>query len=343
MEIVHNAPLAPLSTMGLGGNAAHLVTVTTRMELLEALSWAQINGNLPVMMIGTGSNIIWKDEGFSGLVIINSISRYEVYEEDDDNIYVTAGSGENWDNVVAKTVEAGYSGLEALSLIPGTCGATPIQNVGAYGQEMSNVLVTIEAFDTQLGDYATIPASECGFGYRQSRFNTTDRGRFYISAITMHLTKASPQPPYYAALQTYFDEYQITKPTPATVRAAVIAIRSAKLPDPGVVHNTGSFFANPIVSQQYIDDLNYRYGKIPYWSVGGKSYKLSAAWLIQQAGYKDYHDEETGMATWSSQPLVLVNEHANSTADLLKFKQKIVDAVYAKFQITLVQEPELLP
>jgi UDP-N-acetylmuramate dehydrogenase len=343
MEIINNTPLSQLSTMHLGGQAAHQTTVTSRMELLEALSWAQTNGNLPVLMVGLGSNIIWRDEGFAGLVIINNIERYEVFEEDQDNIYVTAGAGENWDSVVARTVQAGYSGLESLSLVPGNSGATPIQNVGAYGQEMSNVLVTIEAFDTQAKDFVTIPASECGFGYRQSRFNTTDHGRFYITAITMHLTKAAPQPPFYAALETYFAEHQITSFTPAIIRKAVIAIRNAKLPDPATIHNSGSFFANPIVDQERINALNFEYGKFPHWSVGNGTYKLPAAWLIQQAGFKDVHDAETGMATWAAQPLVLVNEHATSTADLLKFKQKIVDVVKEKFQITLVQEPELLP
>ncbi len=335
--------MADLSTMHLGGVAAHLATVTSRMELLEALSWAQTNGNLPVIMIGTGSNIIWRDEGFRGLLLVNKIMRYEVFEEDETNVYVTVGSGEDWDSVVQRTVDAGYTGLESLSLIPGTAGATPIQNVGAYGQEMSNILVTIEAFDTQAGDYVTIPVSDCGFGYRHSRFNTTDHGRFYISGITMHLTKANPEPPFYAALQEYFREHQITSFTPAIVRQAVIAIREAKLPDPAQVYNTGSFFANPIVGKVIIDELVFQYGKFPYWSVGGDNYKLPAAWLIQQAGYRDYHDAETGMATWAPQPLVLVNENAKSTADLLKFKQKIVDAVQAKFAITLVQEPELLP
>ncbi len=343
MEIFNNLPLAEMSTMRLGGTADNVAIVTNRMELLEALSWAQTRDNLPVIMIGGGSNIVWRDEGFSGLVIINKIMRYEVFEEDETNVYVTIGSGENWDSVVARTVEAGYSGIEALSLIPGSAGATPIQNVGAYGQEISNVLVTIEAFDTEAGDFVTIPVTDCGFGYRHSRFNTTDRGRFYISGITLHLNKSNPQPPFYAGLQTYFSDNNITDFTPAVVRQAVINIRIAKLPDPAVVHNCGSFFANPIVNQITINKLNYKYGKIPYWSVGGNTYKLSAAWLIQQAGFKDYHDPETGMATWAAQPLVLVNEAAKTTADLLKFKQKIIDAVAAKFEITLVQEPELLP
>lgn len=343
MQVQHNIDLASLSTMHLGGVAANVVAVTSRMELLEALSWAQTNGDLPVIMIGLGSNIVWQDSGFDGLIIVNQMLRYEVFEEDETNVYVTIGAGEPWDSAVARTVEAGYSGLELLSLVPGSTGATPVQNVGAYGQEISNVLVTVEAFDRELGDFVTIPASECGFGYRQSRFNSTDKQRFYISAITVHLGLTHPTPPFYASLQSYLDEHTITVFSPKIIRDAVIAIRSSKLPDPSLVHNCGSFFANPIVSQFFITQMSEKYGKFPHWSVGGNTYKIPAAWLIQQSGYRDFHDAATGMATWAAQPLVLVNESAKNTADLLAFKQTIVDAVQNKFGILLIQEPELLP
>jgi UDP-N-acetylmuramate dehydrogenase len=180
MNIYENVSLAPYSTMGLGGTAAALTAIETRMELLEALSWAQ-ERKLPVLMIGGGSNIIWRDEGYPGLIIINKLQRYETFQEDDTNFYITAGSGEIWDTVVERTAQAGLTGIEALSLIPGTTGATPVQNVGAYGQEISQTLTTIEAFDTQAADFVTVPAADCGFGYRTSRFKTTDRGRFYIT------------------------------------------------------------------------------------------------------------------------------------------------------------------
>lgn len=342
MNLTDNASLADYSTMRLGGPAAHLTTVTSRMELLEALSWAQ-GQKLPVIMIGGGSNIVWRDEGFPGLVIVNKIERYETFNEDDENYYITAGAGENWDSVVERTVQAGLTGIEALSLIPGKTGATPVQNVGAYGQEISQTLTVVEAFDTQVGDFINIPASDCGFGYRMSRFKTIDRGRFYITAITLHLVKGNPQPPFYGALQTYLDAQKITEVTPQVIRDAVIAIRSAKLPDPANVNNVGSFFANPIVTEEQFNYIAENFDPVPHWSVGIGSIKLSAAWLIEQAGLKDMHDQETGMATWPRQPLVLINEHAKNTADLLKFKQKIIDTVQQKFNIVLQQEPELLP
>ncbi len=328
--------------MHLGGSAAHLVAVESRMELLEALSWAQEH-QLPVLVIGAGSNIVWRDDGFPGLIIVNAIQRYETFREDDTNVYITAGAGEHWDTVVERTAQAGLTGIEALSLIPGTTGATPVQNVGAYGQEISQTLTTIEAFDTQVGDFVTLAGSDCGFAYRTSRFKTNDRGRFYITAITLHLQRANPEPPFYSRLQHYLDEHNVTEYTPTSIRQAVMAIRMSRLPDPAKVHNNGSFFANPIISFEQLSNLRGLYPDIPSWLYGDEHTKIPAAWLIEHAGFKDYHDEATGMATWPAQALVLVNEHASSTAQLLAFKEKIVTAVHDKFGITLEQEPELLP
>jgi UDP-N-acetylmuramate dehydrogenase len=277
------------------------------------------------------------------LIIINKLQRYETFQEDDTNFYITAGSGEIWDTVVERTAQAGLTGIEALSLIPGTTGATPVQNVGAYGQEISQTLTTIEAFDTQAADFVTVPAADCGFGYRTSRFKTTDRGRFYITAITLHLTKGNPQPPYYGSVQNYFDEHALGEITPMVLRSAVVDIRSHKLPDPTRVHNNGSFFANPILTTDDMVRVRAGYPDIPSWTLPDGKVKVPAAWLIEQAGFKDFHDPETGMATWPSQPLVLVNEKAHSANDVIKFKQQIVDSVAAKFGINLLQEPEILP
>lgn len=341
MHISEQVSLQSHSTMGLGGAAAYLCEVASRMELLEALSWAQTR-QLPVIMIGGGSNIIWQDTGFPGLVIVNKIMRYEVFEEDETNTYLTVGAGEVWDSIVERSVAAGLTGIEALSLIPGSAGATPIQNVGAYGQEIAQTLVTVEVFDTQAADFMTLAGSDCNFGYRTSRFKTTDRGRFFITALTLHLRKGNPLPPFYGAVQQYFDDHGITNYTPAALRQAVIAIRQSKLPDPAVVRNNGSFFANPIVDEDTLLRLKNEHENIPHWPTTDGRFKLSAAWLLEQAGFKDYRDAETGMSTWPQQPLVLVNEKATSTQQLLTFRQKILDAVQQKFGVQLVQEPELL-
>lgn len=342
MNILQNVPLKLHSTMRLGGDAAYLTEVTTRHEVAEAIEWAGQN-NLPVIMIGGGSNIVWRDEGFPGLIIVNKILRFEEQQEDEENYYVTIGAGENWDSVVERVTAKGMTGVEALSLIPGTAGATPVQNVGAYGQEIADTLVSVEAYDKETKQFINIPAIDCAFAYRDSRFKNTDRGRFFITAITLHLIHGNPQPPYYRVLQSYLEERQITQATPQIVREAVIAIRQSKLPDPAQVANNGSFFANPIIDEATFIQLQADHPNIPGWPMPDNSVKIPAAWLLEQAGFKDFHDPETGMATWHAQPLVMVNENAQSTAHLLAFRQKILDTVQQQFGITLVQEPELLP
>jgi len=342
MNILQNVSLKLHSTMRLGGTAAYLVDVHDRKELEEAITWADQN-QLPMMMIGSGSNIIWKDEGFGGLIMVNKIMRYEEQVEDDENFYIHIGSGENWDEVVARTTAKGMTGIEALSLIPGTAGATPVQNVGAYGQEIADSLVSVEAYDTQKKQFVTIPGMDCAFGYRTSRFKTTDHGRFFITGLTLHLLHHNPQPPFYRALQGYLDEHNLTNPTPETIRQAVIAIRNSKLPDPAHVANNGSFFANPIIDEGQFAQFIADNPGAPSWPTEDGRYKLPAAWLLEHAGFKDVHDTETGMGTWPQQPLVLVNENAQTTAQLLNFRQRIIDTVKQKFDITLQQEPELLP
>jgi UDP-N-acetylmuramate dehydrogenase len=328
--------------MRLGGTAAFLADISSSEELVEALTWADTK-KLPVIMIGGGSNIIWRDEGFEGLVLVSKMMGITFHPEKDGHHEVTIGSGEIWDTAVAQTVKKGLTGIEALSLIPGTAGGTPVQNVGAYGQEIAQTLVSVEAYDNQQKTMVAIAANDCAFGYRTSRFKTTDKGRFFITAITLQLTKGSPTPPFYGAVQHYFQEHTITDVTPLVLRDAVIAIRTSKLPDPAVVANNGSFFANPIISTAQFATLQAAYPDIPHWPATDEQIKIPTAWLLEQAGFKDYHDTETGMATYAKQPLVLVNERARSTAQLLAFRQKITDAIQQKFGITLKQEPEILP
>ncbi len=288
MNIQQNVSLANYSTMRLGGAAQHLVEVQSRTELQEAWRWAT-DQQLPVLVIGSGSNIVWRDEGFAGLVIVNRIMGYQDFAEDAQSHFVTIGAGENWDSVVRRTVDAGLTGIEALSLIPGTAGATPVQNVGAYGQEISQTLMSVEVFDTTTGQLTNVPSEACGFSYRKSSFQTEYRGRFYITGLTLHLMAGNPEAPYYAAVQKYFDEHPPGGTvTPATLRQAVIAIRSAKLPDPAKVANNGSFFANPIVSAGDLIELRANFPTMPCWPLEDGGAKIPAAWLIEQAGFKDY-------------------------------------------------------
>ncbi len=341
MLIREQVSLADYSTMRLGGKAAYLTDATKPDDIVAAVDWAE-KRRLSVIAIGIGSNIVWRDDGFDGLVIVNKIRGFERHNDEDDHLVVTVGAGEDWDSVVKRTVDMGFSGIEQLSLIPGTAGATPVQNVGAYGREIADVLISLEAYDVSQHKFVTLSPEDCAFAYRTSRFKTTDRGRFIITSITFGLTRTDPGPPFYPALQSYFTEHGITRVTPQTLRDAVIAVRTSKLPDPAKVANNGSFFGNPIIDKAQFDKLIKQFPKLTYWPLPNDRYKLAAGWLVEQCGLRGYHDPETGMATWDKQALVLVNESARSTRDLLKFKQKIVKAVEDKFGVTLDQEPELI-
>jgi UDP-N-acetylmuramate dehydrogenase len=328
--------------MRLGGIADYLTEANTKDELIEIIEWAK-SKKLNMLMVGSGSNIVWRDEGFKGLVIVNKIMGFEASDDDQENLYLTVGAGEDWDSVVERTVELGFSGIESLSLIPGTTGSTPVQNVGAYGSEIADTFVSLEAYDTEANEFIVIQASECGFGYRTSRFKKKDKHRYFIITITLHLTRERKESPLYGSVQKYLEDNNIDEITPEAIRKAVISIRQSKLPDPKVVPNNGSFFTNPIIDSVLFEKLEKEYSSISYWKVDKDSYKLSAAWLIEEAGYKAINDPETGISTWPTQSLVLVNTSAKKTSDLLKFRDKIIKDVKNKFNVTLTQEPELLP
>ncbi|HEX5448099.1 MAG TPA: UDP-N-acetylmuramate dehydrogenase [Candidatus Saccharimonadales bacterium] len=342
MKIQENVSLRKYSTMRLGGNARFLVDINNGSELLEAYNWAH-SQNLPTIMIGRGSNIIWRDEGFSGLLMVNKIMGRAILAEDNHSATLKIGAGENWDKTVEWTVDKKLTGIEYLSLIPGTVGAAPVQNIGAYGGELAYSLLELEAFDTQFNSFVRLQNHQCGFSYRSSRFKTTDHGRFFITSISISLRKTNPVPPFYESLQGYLDEHGISKYTPKTIRKAVMDIRRSKLPDPEKVSNNGSFFTNPIIDSATFSRLKQIYPDIKGWPVQDGHVKVAAGWLVEKAGYKGVRDQQTGMATWPNQALVLVNEQAQKTADLLTFEQKIIARVQQLFGIVLAPEPELLP
>ena len=341
MVIEKNTDLRLFSTMRLGGKAKYSARIENKNDLIRAVNFAKEN-NLPIICVGKGSNIIWRDEGFNGLLIINEIKGIR-FEDNGDHVLASSGSGEIWDDLVTKSVELNLSGIESLALIPGTTGATPVQNVGAYGQEVSDTISEIEMFDLQNGQFVTIKTKDCDFGYRTSRFKKQDKNRFIIINVNFKLSKDYPNLPLYPAVQNYLDDNDIKVISPSVVRNAVIAIRSAKLPDPAEVANNGSFFSNPVIDESDFIEIQKKYEDIVYWQTSDGKYKLSAAWLIDKAGFSNFEDEETGMATWPTQSLVIVNRSANNTKSLLNFRDKIFNKVESLFGIKLEQEPELLP
>lgn len=342
MKIQENVSLAPYSTMRLGGNASYLVEITNENELLEALEYAASN-NLTVHVVGSGSNSIFSQNGFDGLVIVNRILGITETLKP-DSLELEIGAGEEWDNVVALSVGKGFIDIAALSLIPGTVGAAPVQNIGAYGQQISDSLISLRAHDTHTEDFITIDHAECGFSYRHSRFNTSDKGRFIVTSVKLRLHLKTISPPFYADVARYFEEHGVDEKqvTPAELRKAVSTVRVIKLPDPSMVANCGSFFKNPVVSAEEFEKLQRQFPELKSHQTDDGKLKLYGAQLIELAGLKDYHDNETGMATWKNQALVLVNESAKSTDDLLRFKERVVTAVEEKFGITLQQEPEFI-
>lgn len=338
MQIQTHVSLKDYSTMRLGGFAKALTTVTTTEELLAAISWAR-QRKLPILLLGSGSNVIFSD-GYDGLVIINRIGGFDIVNDDAKSTTIRIGAGENWDSVVERTVNMNLHGIEMLSAIPGTAGATPVQNVGAYGAEIAETFVELTAYDLTTSQFVTLSKADCGFSYRHSIFKSPKNRRYIITDITLRLTKTKPQPPFYDSLQAYLDEHGVTNYTPQTIRQAVRAIRAVKLPDPSKIANTGSFFKNPIVNAKKAQELVASYPGIPHWPMADGRVKLAAGWLLDRAGLKGYRAH--GMKTYEHHALVLVNESAKSYQDLLAFKHDVINTVQTKFGVTLEQEPELL-
>jgi len=340
MEILNNISLADYTTMRLGGPAKYLVDVHSKIELQNTLKWAKSH-NMPTVTIGGGSNVLFTDEGFDGVVIVNKIKGFETIERDDAGVTIKIGAGENWDLVVKRSVEMGLSGIEALSMIPGTTGAAPVQNIGAYGQELANTFVKLVAYDLNTDEYVSLNKEQCEFGYRTSIFKNESPRRYIIASITLKLSQSWMNPPFYDSLQKYFVRNSITEFSPSVVRVAVTAIRAEKLPDPKDLASCGSFFKSAIVERTVFDQLRQKFPKIPGFELNKTEVKIPAGWLVEKAGYKGVSDEN-GMGTYSKHALVVVNNSAKSYQDLVDFTDKIVNEVQEQFGITLEREPELI-
>lgn len=336
LTIHTDVPLKNFVTMRLGGNARFMADIHSADELPEIVANAQ-SQQLPLFVLGGGSNTLVHDEGFAGIVLRNRILGFEVIAETSSDTTFRIGAGENWDSVVKRTVDMRLSGIEALSAIPGTAGAAPLQNIGAYGQEISETLVSLEAYDTQTHQFVVLSNADCHFSYRNSIFRDTAIGRYIVTAITIKLYKTMPSPPFYAAVQTYLDSHSISIFTPQVIRDAVIAIRTDKLPDPTTRPNTGSFFKNAIVEEWQLNDVKKDYPDVPTYDMPDGTYKIPTGWLIEQTGLKG--ELLSGMRVHDKNALVLINESAASHADLASARQQIITAVRDKFRIEISQEP----
>lgn len=336
MEIKSNVSLKDYTTMRLGGDARFMATVSSIDDVKSIYADAKRQG-LPIFILGGGSNVIAKDEGYDGIVVLNRIKGFEVISEDEATATIKIGAGEIWDEVVEKTVKMELSGIEAMSAIPGTAGAAPVQNVGAYGQEISDTLISLEAYDSVTDEVVTLSSEDCGFSYRHSIFRGEQAGRYCILNITLRLFYQEPSPPFYAALQQYLDDSYITSFTPEIIRNAVIEIRSEKLPDPKEKPNSGSFFKNAIVEGWQLEEIQKDYPEMPFFSMSDGSFKIPSGWLIEQSGVKGM--TFNGVRVSDKNALVLINDSAKNYADLSAARREVRQAVYDKFRIELAQEP----
>lgn len=338
VNIQTNIPLSQLTTMRIGGNANTVVHITNNEELRQAYQTYK-NQGLPIYVIGGGSNLIAHDEGFAGVIVKNEITGIQLIEDTPTSATVKASSGESWDVLVKYTVDAGLAGIEALSGIPGTVGAAPVQNIGAYGQELSDTLLSLEAYDTLNDTFVTLTWEECELSYRNSIFKGREAGRYVITSISLMLRKQPPQPPFYDSLQKYLEAYKLDMENLSVqiIRSAVLAIRLGKLPDPTKRPNSGSFFKNVIVERWKANDLANTHTDMPTFPVDDDRVKIPAGWLIEAVGLKG--ELLYGMKVHDGNAVVLINESANSYGNLAAAREEIVNRVYKQFGIQLEQEP----
>jgi UDP-N-acetylmuramate dehydrogenase len=357
VNIEQNIPLAPYTSLRLGGPARYLARCKSVAELQELLTWAD-ERNLPTHVLGGGSNTVFDDAGFDGLVICVGLRGTEITFADDAAL-VTAAAGEDWDPLVASTIGNDLSGVECLSGIPGLVGATPLQNVGAYGQQVSELIVSVGALVRDTLEEIQVDKADCGFGYRTSRFKGIDRDRFIITSVTYRLRRGCRPEIRYQQLEDHLQEGGVSldalspgKAASGAVRDAVIEIRRSKSmvlddADPNS-RSAGSFFLNPVLTEAQLEvvhqscrSMGVASGEIPVFPTSGGLQKLSAAWLVEASGFPR-GTRRTGAGISDKHALALVS-HGDSAADLLVLASEVSAAVQASFGVTLEREPVYVP
>jgi UDP-N-acetylmuramate dehydrogenase len=336
MDIKASVPIKDYTTMHIGGPARFMTEVHTPDEVASICNKAR-EQRIATFILGGGSNVIAEDSGFDGIVIRNCIPGFEIVSDDPMYSRLRIGAGKSWDEVVRLTVEMNLTGIEALSGIPGTAGAAPVQNIGAYGQEIAETLECVEAYDIQEGQFVILSNFDCDFSYRNSIFRSSESGRYVITAIILKLYKSTPQPPYYKSVQEYLDKYGVMDVTSQTIRDIVLEIRTEKLPDPKLKPNAGSFFKNAIVEAWQLNDIKNEYPDVPNFEMLDDTFKIPSGWLIEKAGMKG--ELLHGMRVHDKNALVLINEAGCDYYNMSLAREEIISAVRDKFRIILEQEP----
>jgi UDP-N-acetylmuramate dehydrogenase len=336
MTILRNHSLQALNTFGISAKARYFVEAHTEAELRAAFQ----QNITPLLVLGGGSNMLLTRD-FPGLVVKNNLLGKEIVEETSSHVLVRAGAGENWHEFVLWTLNRNLGGIENLSLIPGTMGAAPIQNIGAYGVELRDVFHRLEAMEIATGEVRTFTAADCQFGYRNSVFKHELKGKYCITRVYLQLTKADHRiNTSYGAIQKTLAERGIGEPTIRDVSDAVITIRSSKLPDPAKLGNSGSFFKNPEIEPAQFDQLQQAFPDIVSYPGSNGKIKVPAGWLIEQCGWKGQRRGDAGC--YEKQALVLVNYGSATGAEIWQLAQDIAGSVLKKFGIRLQPEVNVL-
>jgi len=331
--------LQKLNTLAVPALAQYFVSVKTDDELREALAFARTE-NLPLLLLGGGSNIVLRDD-FPGLVVQIKSQGKEVVDENDEFVWLKVAAGENWHQLVEFSLDNALYGLENLSLIPGSVGAAPIQNIGAYGVEIKELVAELSALNIRSGLLVTFTNESCRFGYRDSIFKQSLKDQYVITSVTFRLRKQPHLSLTYPALRAALADINEADITPQHVSAAVIDIRQAKLPDPAVIPNIGSFFKNPIIHQLQFDALKAEHPAIVSYPSATNQVKLAAGWLIDQAGWRG--KEVGGAVVHQQQALVLTNPLKSSGQAVLELAELIKKSVFEQFGVMLEMEPRIYP
>lgn len=335
MTIHPDYNLKDLNTFHISAKAAFYVEVRSIDDLSAAVNFAN-EKNLDILVLGGGSNLLFTRD-FDGIVMKMAIKGFEKIKEDDDAAWIRIGAGEDWHRTVVKCVDSGLGGLENLSLIPGTVGAAPMQNIGAYGVEIKDVFDSLEAFEIKSGNTKKFDLLDCEFGYRSSVFKKELKGKYIITHVTLMLHKKEMFNTSYGALQTALATHGVKELSLKAISEAVISVRQSKLPDPKEIGNAGSFFKNPIVPLDDYEKLKKTFPELPAFPDEQQKVKLSAAWLIEQCGWKGKRFNDAGVHV--NHALILVN-YGDATGDEIKtLAEKIQNSVFEKFGIEL--EPEV--
>jgi UDP-N-acetylmuramate dehydrogenase len=330
-----NKNLKEYNTFGISVKAEMFAVFSSIEELKQILS---LRNNKKLLVLGGGSNLLLTKD-FDGLVIKNEIKRFEVTEETASEVIVESGAGENWHEFVLNCIDKGFGGIENLSLIPGSVGASPMQNIGAYGVEIKDVFESLSAYHIASGEIHYFDKTKCEFGYRESIFKNKVKGEYIILTVTFRLTKNPTINSSYGAINEQLKVMGIQEPTIKELSSAVIAIRQSKLPDPKIIGNAGSFFKNPTVEIALLEQIQKNYPDIPnYPAVNGK--KLAAGWLIEKAGWKGRTFDNYGVH--KLQALVLVNYGNCTGQEIFDLSSQIIQDVFEKFGVLLEREVNIL-